>query len=265
VRRVDFTTTVDNHARDHRLRVHFPTPIQTDCSHAEGHFDVVQRPLDLPEDTADWVEQPVPTHPQRTFVDVNDGEKGLMVINNGLPEYEVVGGTGGVTVALTLLRCVGWLSRGDLPSRRGNAGPAVETPGAQCLGKQVFDYVIVPHVGGWDTCLEQAHAFNAPLRAVPTIVHSGRLPPELSFVQIEPASLVISAIKQAESGEGLIVRFYNTAAEEVKGRLKVYRLFVRAALVNLNEEETEELKSNERGEVELSARGKQIVTVKFEF
>jgi alpha-mannosidase len=87
----------------------------------------------------------------------------------------------------------------------------------------------------------------------------------LSFVQIEPASLVISAIKQAESGEGLIVRFYNIAAEEVKGRLKVYRPFVRAALVNLNEEETEELKSNERGEVELSVRGKQIVTVKFEF
>jgi mannosylglycerate hydrolase len=265
VRRVDFTTTVKNHARDHRLRVHFPTPIQTDCSHADGHFDVVQRPLDLPEDTADWVEQPVPTHPQRTFVDVNDGEIGLMVINNGLPEYEVLRGTGGVTVALTLLRCVGWLSRGDLHSRRGNAGPAVETPGAQCLGKQAFGYAIVPHVGGWETCFEQAHAFNAPLRVVSTGIHSGQLPLQLSFVQIEPASLVISAIKQAESGEGLIVRFYNIAAEEVKGRLKVYRPFARAALVNLNEEETEKLPSNERGEVELSVRGKQIVTVKLEF
>jgi mannosylglycerate hydrolase len=265
VRRVDFTTTVENRARDHRLRVHFPTPIQTDFSNAEGHFDVVPRSLDLPQDTANWVEQPVPTHPQRTFVDVSDGEIGLMVINNGLPEYEVLRGTGGVTVALTLLRCVGWLSRGDLHSRRGNAGPAVETPGAQCLGKHTFDYTLVPHAGSWETCLEQAHAFNAPLRAVPTIVHSGQLPAQLSFVQIEPASLVISAIKQAESGEGLIVRFYNIAAEEVKGRLKVYRPFAKAALVNLNEEETEELPSNERGEVELSVRGKQIVTVKFEF
>jgi len=264
VRRIDFTTTVENHARDHRLRVHFPTPIQTDCSNAEGHFDIVQRPLDLPQDTAGWIEQPAPTHPQRTFVDVNDREVGLMVINKGLPEYEVVKGkTGGVTVALTLLRGVGWLSRDDLHSRRGHAGPAVETPGAQCLGKQTFEYAIVPHAGSWEACFEQAHAFNAPLRAVPIHIHSGQLPPQLSFVQIEPASLVISAIKQAEDEEGLIVRFYNISAEEAKGRLKMYRPFVKATSVNLNEGEIAELKSDER-EVELSVRGKQIVTVKFE-
>ena len=271
-RRIDFTTTVENRAKDHRLRVHFPTPIQTDCSHAEGHFDVVQRPLDLPKDTADWFEQPVPTHPQRTFVDVNDGERGLMVINKGLPEYEVLRRTGGVTVALTLLRCVGWLSRGDLACRRGHAGPALETPGAQCLGKYTFEYALVPHAGNWETCFAQAHAFNAPLRAVPTAVHSGPLPPQLSFVEVEPASsstghkagLVLSAIKQAERGDGFIVRLYNISAEEVRGRLKLYHSPARATLVNLNEEELEELKGNERGEIELSVRGKQIVTMKLE-
>jgi alpha-mannosidase len=208
----------------------------------------------------------VPTHPQRTFVDVNDGEKGLMVINKGLPEYEVLKGAPGegVTVALTLLRSVGWLSRDDLHCRRGHAGPAVETPAAQCLGKHTFEYALVPHSGGWETCFEQAHAFNVPLRAIPTGVHSGQLPSQLSFVQIEPASLVISAIKQAEGGEGLIVRFYNISAEEVKGRLRVCRPFARATLVNLNEEELEELRGNEGTELELSVRGKQIVTVKFE-
>jgi alpha-mannosidase len=280
VRRIDFSTTVENHAQDHRLRVHFPIPVQTDCSHAESHFDVVQRPLDLPQDTADWVEQPAPTHPQRTFVDVSDGKIGFMVINKGLPEYEVLrGAAGGVEVALTLLRCMGWLSRGDLHSRPGHAGPAIETPGAQCLGKQTFEYALVPHSDGWEACFEQAHAFNASLRAVPAGVHGGLLPPQLSFVQIRPASpsspptlggkegeagLVVSAIKQPEDGEGLIVRLYNITAEEVTGRLRVYRPFARAVLVNLNEEEMEELKSNERGEVELSVRGRQMVTVKLE-
>jgi alpha-mannosidase len=209
------------------------------------------------------------------FVDVNDGEMGLMVINKGLPEYEALEGAPGegVTVALTLLRCVGWLSRDDMHSRRGHAGPAVETPGAQCLGKHTFEYAIVPHTGGWEDCFEQAHAFNAPLRAVPakplsapsTSVHSDQLPPQLSFVEIGPASLVISAIKQAEIGEGLIVRFYNIVTEEVKGRLKVYKPFAKATLVNLSEQEVEELKGNDQGEVELSVRGKQIVTVRFEF
>jgi alpha-mannosidase len=140
----------------------------------------------------------------------------------------------------------------------------VETPAAQCLGKHTFEYALVPHSGGWETCFEQAHAFNVPLRAIPTGVHSGQLPSQLSFVQIEPASLVISAIKQAEGGEGLIVRFYNISAEEVKGRLRVCRPFARATLVNLNEEELEELRGNEGTELELSVRGKQIVTVKFE-
>jgi alpha-mannosidase len=264
VRRIDFTTTVENRARDHRLRVHFPVPIQTDCSHADGHFDVVQRSLDLPQDTADWVEQPVPTHPQRTFVDVNDGERGLMVINKGLPEYEVLRAAG-VEVALTLLRCVGWLSRDDLHSRRGHAGPAIETPGAQCLGEHTFEYAIVPHSGSWEAGFAQAHAFNTPLRAVATGIHAGKLPPQLSFVQIEPPSLVISAIKQAEHSDGLIVRFYNIADKEVAGRLKLYRPFAKAALANLNEEEIEELKSNERGEIELPVKRKQVVTVKFEF
>jgi len=272
VRRIDFTTTVENRAKDHRLRVYFPTPIQTDCSHAEGHFDVVQRPLDVPKDTADWIEQPVPTHPQRTFVDVSDGRRGLMVINKGLPEYEVLKGPEGATVALTLLRCVGWLSRGDLACRRGHAGPALETPGAQCLGKHTFEYAVIPHSGSWDACFAQAHAFNAPLRAVPTNIHHGQLPPQLSFVEVEPASpstrlragLVISAIKQAERGDGLIVRFYNISAEEVLGRLKVRQPLARATLVNLNEEEIEELRGNERGEIELSVTGKQIVTVKLE-
>ena len=174
VPRLDFRTEVDNRARDHRLRVHFPSPVHTDWSEAESTFDVVRRPLGVPADTGEWVEQPVPTHPQKTFVDVSDGAAGLMVINRGLPEYEVLReADGSVTVALTLLRCVGWLSRDDYPCRKGHAGPALETPEAQCLGHHVFEYAIVPHAGNWRVVYPEAHAFNAPLRAVSTDSHTG--------------------------------------------------------------------------------------------
>jgi len=276
VRRVDVQTTVDNQARDHRLRVHFPTPIRTDVSHAEGHFDVVTRPIDLPANTADWVEQPAPTHPQRTFVDVNDGEKGLMVINRGLPEYEVIRGemesprgerrgtqgNSGATVALTLLRCVGWLSRDDLANRPGHAGPGLFTPGAQCPGCYTFEYALLPHAEGWQTCFREAHAFNAPLRAVLTGVHQGDLPPAGNFIAAEPDTVVISAIKVADAGDGLIVRVYNIGEEPVEARLRLWRPFRRAVLVNLNEEEqTEEL--GELKELRFTMRGKQIATVKF--
>ncbi len=77
VRRVDLSTTVENNAADHRLRAHFPVPVQVDTFDVEGHFDVVNRPLDLPTDTDGWVEQPVSTHPQCAWAQVSDGGDGL--------------------------------------------------------------------------------------------------------------------------------------------------------------------------------------------
>jgi len=265
LRRIDIQTEVLNRARNHRLRVHFPTPFQTESAFAEGHFEVVERPLGLPTETEGWIEKPMPTHPQRTFVDVNDGKVGLMVANRGLPEYEVMSRLPGSTIALTLLRCVGWLSRDDLTTRRGHAGPALETPEAQCQGRYIFAYSLIPHAGGWQRAYREAHAFAAPLRAIPTGVHEGVLPPEQGFVDIEPESLVISAIKMAQDplGESLIVRFYNSEEKEVQGQLRLSIPFTKAMLVNLNEEEISEIPIDEEGGITLPVRGKEIVTVEF--
>ena len=242
VPRVDFRTEVDNRARDHRLRVHFPSPVRTDWSEAEGTFDVLRRPLGVPTDTSDWVERPVPTHPQKTFVDVSDGDAGLMVINRGLPEYEVLQeADGSVTVALTLLRCVGWLSRDDFPCRKGHAGPALETPEAQCLGHHVFEYAIVPHAGNWRTVYPEAHAFNAPLRAVSTDSHTGPLPLAQSMISLQGEGVVLSAVKAAEKGDGWIVRCYNTLDTAVVAQVQAFVPSRSAWLVNLAEEELREL------------------------
>jgi alpha-mannosidase len=263
VPRLDLVTSVENRARDHRLRVHFPTPIRTGVSHAEGHFDVLTRPLSLPQHTEDWPEQPVPTHPQRTFVDVNDGQVGLLVANRGLPEYEVMPGQEGVTIALTLLRCVGWLSRDDLHCRRGHAGPGVPTPGAQCIGTHVFEYALVPHKGGWEKAYAQAHAFNAPLRAVTVSASRGPLPAALSPIEASPPGFCLSAIKQAEDGQGLIVRGYNVTQRPLEVVLRLARTWRRATRVNLNEEPQEEL-ALEGNSVRFVAQPKQIVTVQLE-
>ncbi len=265
VRRIDVHTTVTNSARDHRLRVHFPTPWRVEGSCAESAFDVIERPVDLPMDTNGWIEQPVPTHPQATFVDLSDGHSGLMVANKGLPEYEAFREGNGTTIALTLLRCAGWLSRDDLACRRGHAGPELETPEAQCLGTYSFDYALIPHTGDWRTAFNEAHAFNAPLRGIVTDMHAGTLRLEGSFVKISPSSLTVSAIKNPEEGEGLVVRFHNTEDHEVKAEVCLYRPFDRVSLVNLNEEELRELPVDDEGKVSLPVRGKEIVTFKFEF
>jgi hypothetical protein len=266
VRRVDIRTTVDNCAADHRLRVHFPTPVRTTVSHAEGVFDVVSRPVAVPPATEDCTETPMGTYPQKTFVDVNDGQVGLLVANRGLPEFEVLDGDSGVTVALTLLRCIGWLSRDDFRTRRGHAGPMSATPEAQCPGRHVLEYALVPHAGTWADVFPQAHAFAAPLRAEPAAVQAGPLPLAQSFVEVSPDSLVVSAIKLPERGAGLIVRCWNMAEMPVEGRVRLCWPFARATRVNLNEEEMGPRpdRSGETCQVSTHVRGREIVTLRFE-
>ncbi len=269
LRRVDFETTVNNTARDHRLRVCFPTPVETDRFRTETPFDVVERPLDLPTDTSGWPEQPAPTHPQRTFSDVSDERAGLTLINRGLPEVEARREPDGTALLLTLLRCVGWLSRDDMPVRPGHAGPGISLPDAQCPGVHTFRYALVPHGGdretpGWLSTFPQAYAFNAPLRAVVADPHDGPLPAAKSFVEVSPTSVVVSAIKLAEEGDGLIVRLWNVAPAPVEARLRLNLPFRRAFLTDLNERPGEELSPDADNAVRLHLRPRQVQTVRFE-
>ena len=265
VRRVEVETTVQNEAADHRLRAHFPVPVQVDAFDAEGHFDVISRALDLPTDTEEWVEQPAPTHPQRTWSDVSDGETGLLVANRGLPEIEVLRTAEGSEVALTLLRSVGWLSRADMSVRRGHAGPGLPTPEAQCIGEYTFHYALVPHRGGWQQVFDQAYAFNASFRAVVTYAHDGSLPIDGSFVQVESPHFVVSTVKEAEKGSGLIVRLWNTHPMPSQGTVRLALHPKRVVRCNLGERELEALDVGEDGTVTVAARGREIVTLLAEF
>ena len=266
-KRVDIRTEIENKAEDHRLRVLFPSGIETDFSYAEGHYDVMKRQIQLPDPNEYSIEKPAATHPQRAFVDVSDGDIGLAIINNGLPEYEVKDDACR-TIALTLVRGVKFISQSDLLTRPGgNAGWPYETPGGQCLGKHTFQYAIVPHKGNWqDAGLHrEAHQHNAPCRAEQTGSHPGILPPSMSFVSISPAALIVTAIKKAESDEALIVRCYNASDDEVSGELQVFQPIRKAELSNLNEEAQEELTLPSEKSVAVEARPWEINTIKLMF
>ncbi len=277
VPRLDVVTEVDNTACDHCLRVHFPAPFAVTSADYDGHFGVVRRPVGLPVFDESWVEQPRPESPQRAWTDLSNGDIGLMIANRGLPEVEVwttddrlptnvpqssLHGLSPISgMALTLLRCVGWLSRDDLPTRRGHAGPALPVPGAQMMGRHRFEYSIIPHAGDWRMAFSQAYAFAVPLRAVATSIHAGVLPHASAIVHVEPAGFVISAIKCAEDGNGLVVRGYNLGAEPIQVNLRPWRAFARAARVRLDETQEAELTQAADGSVTLTARGYEIVTV----
>jgi alpha-mannosidase len=265
--RVEFTTTIDNRARDHRLRVVFQPQgdFQPETySIAEGQFDTLFRPLVQ----AHEAEGAAPFYPQQNWVALmgrsaaGDALQTVAVLNQGLPEYEIYNRPGGPGIAVTLLRCVNVLSGGADCYR-------IETPDAQCQGEHTFRYALLEVSGDWKAAQvwKQAAQFNAPLQAVQTDPHAGNrtLPPELSFVTLEPDTLMISAIKRAEDDpRQIIVRFYNPSDEAVSGgRIRV-RHTSSAARVNLNEEQPQPLPLEPDGSVRLPEVGaKKIVTLAF--
>jgi mannosylglycerate hydrolase len=280
--RIDVVTRVANMAKDHRLRILFPTTIDTTAVDVDEHFDVVRRSVKLPPRKEGL--RPYPTQHQKSFVDLSDGRRGLAILNRGLPEFEVVHGKGRNTIALTLLRCVGWLSRGDLLTRKGNAGPEIEAPEAQCLGTYAFEYSILPHAGNWlkGRVRQEAHALNAPLQLgradispsclAPTpsrraarrgfeVRPKANLPPGLSFIKVRPDHIVLSAFKKGRGRRGLVARVYNPATRTVQVRLQMYKPIKRANLLDLNEDVKTWLAVTSAGALEFPCSPKEIVTV----
>jgi len=261
VQRIEFNTKFDNRASDHRLRVEFPTAIKTDYVYVNGHFDVVKRFIKL-SDGEGWRERCFKTAHNSGFVDINNKEYGLAVLNLGLPEYEIFPENN--TIALTLLRCVGWLSRGDLMYRKEEAGPSLPTPEAQCLGEHVFSYALIPHQGNWDTaCISQrTKRYKTKILTRQLENQIGDLPSSFSFVQLEGECLEISAIKKSEFENKLVIRVYNPIDRKTMGKIKLGVNVFKVYLGKLDESYGEELPYNNG--VGIVIKPKEIKTIIFE-
>ncbi|MGP8058665.1 MAG: alpha-mannosidase [Acidimicrobiales bacterium] len=130
---VRVTTRFVNPARDHRLRAHFPLPERARSSEAECAFGTVVRGLTA-EGRSD--EFGLPTFPSRRFVRAG----GLTVVHQGLNEYELVDideEGNAASIALTLLRSTGMLSRVGMAYRPFPAGPLTAADGLQLAGRPI--------------------------------------------------------------------------------------------------------------------------------
>lgn len=162
--RVDLEARVNNRSRDHRLRAVLTTPVNASESIHDTSFGILRRSL-VPAE-AKGIEDVYPTGPHRTFTAVESADFSAALVSRGIYEAEVRAEPAGSAIALTLIRAVGWLSRSDLATRRGGAGPELETPGAQELGEHRFEFAVATAAsslleGG---IIERAAAYTAPPR-----------------------------------------------------------------------------------------------------
>jgi len=261
---VDFQVRFDNRALDHRLEVRFPSHIPAQTAHYDSHFDIVERPVNLPDHDLQWWEQPRPEVPQQAFADVSAASQGLMVANQGLPEIAALHDSeGNAVLALTLLRCVGWLSRDDLWVRHGHAGPALETPDAQEQGVYEFAYRLIPHDGDWQKASSLAYGFQTSLRGEVTSLHAGTLAPQASLVKVDNPAFHLTAIKTAEDSSGIVVRGYNRENTPIHINVTPGYAPEEAFHVNLDESRLETAALTAAGSVSLDLAPHKLATLLF--
>ncbi|HEX6231425.1 MAG TPA: hypothetical protein VF029_06900 [Actinomycetota bacterium] len=118
---------IHNERPEHRLRLHVGLGEAADRSVAGAPFELVSRPK---VGEGGDVESPSRTWPARHLVLAAR----TAVLHEGVFEYEIAG----AELAVTLLRCVGTISRPRLATRPFAAGPDVATPLAQMMGETAF-------------------------------------------------------------------------------------------------------------------------------
>jgi mannosylglycerate hydrolase len=246
---------VDNKAKDHWLRVNFPTAIHTAYSVADSHYDVVERDITLPDSTG-WVEEARGTHPLRTFVDLSDGKDGFGLITKGIFEYEVFDDKD-KTLSLTLIRAC----RIKLKVSEEKI-TELHDVGIQCPGEQTFEYALYPHAGDYSRAglVSVAGEYITPVRAVMSGNGNGELSSEASLFALDNLNLQITAIKQAEDSSGMVIRMYNTTPDSQKATIR-FHCKVTASQIKMDET-GEEIISKELEKVDIRLRGKEILTLK---
>ena len=80
--------------------------------------------------------------------------------------------------------------------------------------------------------------------------------------RLEPDELVVSAVKPADDGDGIVVRFWNTSDLPVRGILTAGVDLASAERVNLLERRLGALEVYDGRTVEQAASGKQILSVR---
>ncbi|MEB3195775.1 MAG: glycosyl hydrolase-related protein [Candidatus Sericytochromatia bacterium] len=213
--RVEVESRLAHHHQDHRLRLFVTVPEADAEVFSEGAFGIFPRPdvAPSPLPVAAGHEAVMPEFPVGLFsAAVGSSGQGLAIATEGLHEVSVRRTEEDCSLAVTLLRAVGWLSRDDLQTRGGGAGPRFETPEAQCPGEQIFRYALIPLRQGTVDALAPAHHFANPIHT--WLGHQGlSLSP---FVRFADPRIVLSALKRSEDGQHLVVRAYNPFDQRVE-------------------------------------------------
>ena len=242
-------TTVDNQAENHRIQVLFDLGQSVKTNFADVQLGEMEREnefaLTEASEKAGWHERYYPVFNQHKYSGLkDDSENGLVILNKGLPQYEIYQEET-TKLAVTLLSCVGAMGNTDLKYRPGRrSGSTDKTPDSQMKGVYTLEYAFMPVQSGSDY-RQEAEKYINPMMGIAFAEFSneGNLPDNLSIISSED-DLILSCLKPSESGDGVVLRVLNPSMDNVQNvEIKVNRfLFSSAETVNLAEDKVSDMR-----------------------
>jgi alpha-mannosidase len=204
------------------IKAAFPMPVRNENATYEIPYGSIGRPTTR----RNAFEKARFEVPALRWADLSDDKYGVSIINESKYGYD---GKDNV-LRLSLLR-----------------SPAYPDPHAD-EGKHHFSYAIYPHAGGWQAAntVRHGYEFNYAPIVFQATAHDGTLPASQSFVKIEPADLVLTAMKQTESGDGLLLRFYESSGQAGRARIQIPPGATAAFDANLMEKQQEPIQCSGR-------------------
>ena len=209
--RVDIANHIDWHETHVLLKAAFPLAASSESATFEIPYGSIERPTTR---NNSWEAAKFEV-PALRWADLGDAQRGFSLINNSKYGYDAKGNV----LRLSLLRSPTW-----------------PDPDAD-HGHHDFSYSLYPHAGTWKQALtvHRGYEFNYRLEAEQLEAHQGILPPRQSFVSASPENVVLTAMKKADDGNGLILRFYEWAGRNTDVQITLPAGATGAAMVNLME------------------------------
>lgn len=238
-RRIDFETQIDWHEDHVLLKAHFPTTIHTNKATYEIQFGNLERPN---HSNTSWDAAKFEVCAQK-WGDLSEEGYGVSLLNDCKYGYSADGNE----IAITLLKC------GTYPNVEADQG------------LHTFTYSLYPHKDNFRQggTIREAYLLNRPLTCIPT-EGAGTLPPEYSFVSCDSENIVIETVKQAEAGDGMIVRLYDAWGKKSTPRLKFGFDVEKVLLCDLLENPIEEIRTDREAgnEVTIKVDNFEIITLR---
>ncbi|KAA3615978.1 MAG: alpha-mannosidase [Calditrichaeota bacterium] len=218
--RIDFATTIDWHEQRVLLKVLFPVNLKSESATFDIQYGNIERPThrNTSWETARFE---VPVH---KWMDISEADYGVAILNDSKYGCDIIGNK----MRLTLLRS-------PYPPDPVEPWRSVQYDKPTDQGEHHFVYSLLPHQGDWRSADVPRRAYELN---IPITTHAGRLPNAFAepLFTLDHKNLIIEAIKKAETGAGIILRFYDSAGQRGASKFDAGKNIKSVFLCNLLEE-----------------------------